>query len=104
MTTQVCGQYFSPQKNVTTKDQLNLEDGKITIKITEVTETLFKKFASKIFRMKKTPEMRNFTNVFNTSYLIDSYIVFTLEIESVYKITIFGLKMMVKSGQLSLTS
>ena len=42
--------------------------------------------------------MYKFTNVFNTSYLIDSYIVFTLEIESVYKITIFGLKMMVKSG------
>ena len=34
----------------------------------------------------------------NTSYLTDSYIVFTLKIESVYKSTIFGLKMMVKSG------
>ena len=42
-------------------------------------------------------EMHKFTNVFNTSYLIDSYIVFTLKIESVYKTTIFGLKM-VKSG------
>ena len=35
---------------------------------------------------------------FNTSYLTDSYIVFTLKIESVCKITIFGLKMMVKSS------
>ena len=32
------------------------------------------------------------------SYLTDSYIVFTLKIESVSKNTIFGLKMMVKSG------
>ena len=36
--------------------------------------------------------------VFNTSYLTDSYIVFTLKMESVSKNTIFGLKMMVKSG------
>ena len=35
---------------------------------------------------------------FNTSYLTDSYIVFTLKTESVSKNTIFGLKMMVKSG------
>ena len=34
----------------------------------------------------------------NTSYLTDSYIVFTLKMESVSKITIFGLKMTVKSG------
>ena len=34
----------------------------------------------------------------NTSYLTDSYIVFTLKMESVSKNTIFGLKMMVKSG------
>ena len=34
----------------------------------------------------------------NTSYLTDSYIVFTLKMESVYKIAIFCLKMMVKSG------
>ena len=32
----------------------------------------------------------------NTSYLTDSYIVFTLKMESVSKIKIFGLKMMVK--------
>ena len=32
------------------------------------------------------------------SYLTDSYIVFTLKMESVPKIKIFGLKMMVKSG------
>ena len=35
---------------------------------------------------------------FNTSSLTDSYIVFTLKMESVSKNTIFGLKMMVKSG------
>ena len=34
----------------------------------------------------------------NTSYLTDSFIVFTLKMESVLKNTIFGLKMMVKSG------
>ena len=31
-------------------------------------------------------------------YLNDSYIIFTLEMESVSKYTIFGLKIMVKSG------
>ena len=36
--------------------------------------------------------------VINTSYLTDSYIAFTLKMESVSKNTIFGLKMMVKSG------
>ena len=36
--------------------------------------------------------------VFNTSYLTDSYIVFTLKTESESKITILDLKMMVKSG------
>ena len=35
---------------------------------------------------------------FNTSYLTDSYIGFTLKKESVTKNTIFGIKMMVKSG------
>ena len=35
---------------------------------------------------------------FNTSYLTDSYIGFTLNMESVSKNIIFGLKMMVKSG------
>ena len=34
----------------------------------------------------------------NTSYLTESYIGFTLKMESVSKNTIFGLKMMVKSG------
>ena len=34
----------------------------------------------------------------NMSYLTDSYIIFTLKMESVFKDTIFGLKMMVKSG------
>ena len=33
---------------------------------------------------------------FNTSYLTDLYIVFTLKMESVFKNTIFGLKMMEK--------
>ena len=37
-------------------------------------------------------------NALNTSYLTDSYIVFTFKMESVFKNTIFGLKMMVKSG------
>ena len=36
--------------------------------------------------------------IFNMSYLTDSYIGFTLKMESVSKNTIFGLKMMVKSG------
>ena len=35
----------------------------------------------------------------NTSYLTDSYIGFTLKIESVFKNTIFGLKRMVKRGE-----
>ena len=35
---------------------------------------------------------------FNMSYLTESYIVFALKMESVSKNTIFGLKMMVKSG------
>ena len=35
---------------------------------------------------------------FDTSYLTDSYIVFTLKMESVSKITIFGLKMEVEIG------
>ena len=34
----------------------------------------------------------------NISYLTDSYICFTLKMEAVPKNTIFGLKMMVKSG------
>ena len=36
--------------------------------------------------------------IINTPYLTDSYIVFTLKMESVSKNTIFGLKIMVKSG------
>ena len=36
--------------------------------------------------------------LFNMSYLTDLYIIFTLKMESVFKNTIFGLKMMVKSG------
>ena len=34
----------------------------------------------------------------NTSYLTESYIVFTLKMESVSRNTIFDVKMMVKSG------
>ena len=33
-----------------------------------------------------------------TSYLTNSYIIFTLKMKSVSKITIYGYKMMVKSG------
>ena len=40
----------------------------------------------------------HYNSVLNTSYLTESYIVFTLIMESVSKNTIFGLKMMVKSG------
>ena len=36
--------------------------------------------------------------IINTSYLTDSYIIFTLKMESVSRITNFGLKTMVKSG------
>ena len=39
-----------------------------------------------------------FVKVLNTSYLTNSYIFFTLKMESVSKNTIFGLKMMVKRG------
>ena len=38
------------------------------------------------------------TSFFNTSYLTDSYIVFTPKMESVSNIKNVGLKMMVKSG------
>ena len=38
------------------------------------------------------------SNILNTYYLTGSDIFFTLKLESVSKITIFGLKMMVKSG------
>ena len=43
-------------------------------------------------------QLKGFNNTINTSYLTDSCIVFTLKMESVSKNTIFGLKMMVKSG------
>ena len=36
--------------------------------------------------------------MFNTSYFTDSYIIFTLKMESVSKITTFGLQMTVESG------
>ena len=36
--------------------------------------------------------------IFNTSYLTDSYIAFTLKMESVSQNTIFGQKLIVKSG------
>jgi hypothetical protein len=38
-------------------------------------------------------------SVLNKSYLTDLYIVFTLKMESVPKIIIFGLKMMVRTSQ-----
>ena len=50
-------------------------------------------------KLAVTMKVSNFLwRCFNTSYLTESYIVFTLKMESVSKITIFGLKMMVKSG------
>ena len=59
-------------------------------------EQLLQKRAKKV---KKTPTMeQTLQNNLNTSYLTDSYISFTLKMESVSKNTIFGLKMMVKSG------
>ena len=42
--------------------------------------------------------MNDKQDLVNTSYLSDSYIIFTLKMESVWKNTIFGLKMMVKSS------
>ena len=42
--------------------------------------------------------MHFFIHSFNTSYLTNSYIIFILKMESVCKITIFVIKMMVKSG------
>ena len=42
--------------------------------------------------------LHKIVHILNTSYLIDSYIVFALKIESVSKNTIFGLKKMVKSS------
>ena len=44
------------------------------------------------------PKNVEYFKSFNTSYLTDSYIVFTLKMESVSKNTVFGLKMIVKSG------
>jgi hypothetical protein len=40
----------------------------------------------------------DFSELLNMSYSTDSYIILTLKMESVYKNTIFGLKMSVKSG------
>ena len=42
--------------------------------------------------------IHNGARILITSYLTDLYIVFTLKMESVSQNTIFGLKMMVKSG------
>ena len=48
----------------------------------------------------RNPKSKNYLQekLLNTSYLTDSYIVFTLKMESVTKNIIHGLKMMVKSG------
>ena len=54
-----------------------------------------KSFPSLIWKIKIHNKM---FHLLNTSYLTDSYIVFTLKMKSVSKTTIFGLKMMVKSG------
>ena len=61
-----------------------------------ITPTLFKCFTYKLYLLNiNTAVVSKFG--FNT-YLTDSYIVFTLKMESVSKNTIFGLKMIVKSG------
>ena len=44
------------------------------------------------------PILERVISVLNTSYLTDSYIAFTLKMESVSKNTIFGLNMVVRSG------
>ena len=46
---------------------------------------------------KNLPRKKGYQS-FNTSYLTDSYIVFTLKMESQPKNINFGIKMMVKSG------
>ena len=69
-----------------------LEDSSIPIIITNV------KWIQLSSNMKPEKKLYNFCIRLNTSYLTDSYIVFTLKMESVSKNTIFGLKMMVKSG------
>ena len=54
--------------------------------------------------MESTLEWENYSitnynfELLNTSHLADSYIVFTLKMESISKNTIFGLKILVKSG------
>ena len=53
--------------------------------------------AFQMSKFKQTKNCRVFWTRINTSYLTDSYLVFTLKMESVSKNTIFGLKMMVKS-------
>ena len=45
-----------------------------------------------------TDRRYRFRKYLHTSYLTDSYIIFTLKMESVSKNAIFGLKLMVKSG------
>ena len=47
---------------------------------------------------RKVKKFKGASTGINTSYLTDSYIFFTLKLESGSKITVFGLKMMVKSG------
>ena len=55
-------------------------------------------FVPAILLMNHICRWNKSSNSINTSYLTDSYIGFTLKMESVSKNTIFGLKMMVKSG------
>ena len=52
----------------------------------------------KLLRSKVVNRFEVLVGFINTSYLTDSYINFTLKMESVSKNTIFDLKMMVKSG------
>ena len=48
--------------------------------------------------LEKSRTVKLKSRPFNTSSLTESYIIFTLKMESVSENTIFGLKMMVKSG------
>ena len=57
----------------------------------------YRTFQPKFFNLKLQPQTSKHQTL-NTSYLTNSYIVFTLKMESVSRITIFGLKIMVKSG------
>ena len=60
--------------------------------------SIFQKTNEKIWWISALEFQKWLNQTINTSYLTDSYIIFTLKMESVSKNTIFGIKMMVKSG------